>query len=316
MLAPGLNPLTGRPFTPRYHDILKTRRSLPVYGFLDRLLDAVKNNQTVVVEGETGSGKTTQIPQFLVADYARRGQKCVACTQPRRVAAMSIAQRVADEMDVRLGDEVGYSIRFEDNTGPQTMLKFMTDGTSAEWESCPMVLAVQCTSRGLAVRRYKNHRLFELDRRRYVAARGHVGPVFRAHVRHRAGRGARAHALDGRARPRGRRTPSRLRVPHIPSATTCVWRGRGYSEERVAAPPRGVAWIFRGDRRADRDANPSEPADDPRRSRWTSQPRHRDHISTESPLRSRGVAATTSPRNLHDVAAASRRRRDHVMSTS
>jgi len=128
LLAPGLNPLTGRPFTPRYHDILKTRRSLPVYGFLDRLLDAVKNNQTVVVEGETGSGKTTQIPQFLVADYARRGQKCVACTQPRRVAAMSIAQRVADEMDVRLGDEVGYSIRFEDNTGPQTMLKFMTDG--------------------------------------------------------------------------------------------------------------------------------------------------------------------------------------------
>ena len=88
----------------------------------------MKNNQTVVVEGETGSGKTTQIPQFLVKDYARRGSKCVACTQPRRVAAMSIAQRVADEMDVQLGEEVGYSIRFEDTTGPNTLLKFMTDG--------------------------------------------------------------------------------------------------------------------------------------------------------------------------------------------
>ena len=110
------------------HDILRGRKELPVYGFLERLLDAVKNNQTVVVEGETGSGKTTQIPQFLVKDYARRGSKCVACTQPRRVAAMSIAQRVADEMDVQLGEEVGYSIRFEDTTGPNTLLKFMTDG--------------------------------------------------------------------------------------------------------------------------------------------------------------------------------------------
>jgi len=125
--ASGLNPLTMRPWSGRYHSILAKRKELPVFGFLDRLLDAVKNNQTVVVEGETGSGKTTQIPQFLVADYAKQG-KCVACTQPRRVAAMSIAQRVADEMDVNLGDQVGYSIRFEDNTGPQTMLKFMTDG--------------------------------------------------------------------------------------------------------------------------------------------------------------------------------------------
>mmetsp|Transcript_4239 Transcript_4239/g.12510 ORF Transcript_4239/g.12510 Transcript_4239/m.12510 type:complete len:714 (+) Transcript_4239:205-2346(+) len=123
-----VNPVSGRPYSQRYHAILAKRKELPVYGFLERLLEAVKHHQTVVVEGETGSGKTTQIPQFLVADYARRGRRCVACTQPRRVAAMSIAQRVADEMDVRLGEEVGYSIRFEDNTGPQTLLKFMTDG--------------------------------------------------------------------------------------------------------------------------------------------------------------------------------------------
>ncbi|CAB1118542.1 unnamed protein product [Ectocarpus sp. CCAP 1310/34] len=89
----------------------------------------VKNNQTVVVEGETGSGKTTQIPQFLVeAGYGAIGEGCVACTQPRRVAAMSIANRVSDEMDVQLGDIVGYSIRFEIKNGPRTILNFMTDG--------------------------------------------------------------------------------------------------------------------------------------------------------------------------------------------
>ena len=86
-----------------------------------------------VLVGETGSGKTTQIPQWCV-DFALElpfgGQKRrgVACTQPRRVAAMSVAQRVANEMDVLLGQEVGYSIRFEDCSSPKTILKYMTDG--------------------------------------------------------------------------------------------------------------------------------------------------------------------------------------------
>eukprot|EP00658_Telonema_sp_P-2_P076881 TRINITY_DN6828_c0_g1_i5.p1 TRINITY_DN6828_c0_g1~~TRINITY_DN6828_c0_g1_i5.p1 ORF type:complete len:650 (-),score=117.59 TRINITY_DN6828_c0_g1_i5:192-2141(-) len=91
-------------------------------------IEAVRSSQVTVLVGETGSGKTTQIPQFMVDAGFCANRALVACTQPRRVAAMSVAQRVADEMDVQLGRHVGYNIRFEDVTGPETMLKYMTDG--------------------------------------------------------------------------------------------------------------------------------------------------------------------------------------------
>ncbi|GBG58980.1 hypothetical protein CBR_g24329 [Chara braunii] len=103
------------------------RKSLPIYGFKDELIQAVEDHQVLVIVGETGSGKTTQIPQYLhEAGYTKRGK--VGCTQPRRVAAMSVAARVAQEMGVRLGNEVGYSVRFEDCTSDRTVLKYMTDG--------------------------------------------------------------------------------------------------------------------------------------------------------------------------------------------
>ncbi len=125
-----INPWTGKAYSSRYQSILQTRLKLPVYKFQSKLLEAVAANQIVVIEGETGSGKTTQIPQFLVeVGYATPGKSCVGCTQPRRVAATSIATRVAEEMDVTLGKTVGYTIRFEDISDPnETVLKFLTDG--------------------------------------------------------------------------------------------------------------------------------------------------------------------------------------------
>ena len=91
--------------------------------------ETLAKNQTLILVGETGSGKTTQIPQFVVeAGYTNDGKMCV-CTQPRRVAAMSVARRVADEMDVNIGEEVGYSIRLPRKpTGPKTFMKYSTDG--------------------------------------------------------------------------------------------------------------------------------------------------------------------------------------------
>jgi len=124
-----VNPLTGQLFTERYKSILKARKRLPVFGFLKQFHEALRDRQVVVVEGETGSGKTTQLPAFLTLSLFSNGDnRMVACTQPRRVAAMSVAQRVAEELDVELGQEVGYSIRFEEVTSPKTRLKFMTDG--------------------------------------------------------------------------------------------------------------------------------------------------------------------------------------------
>lgn len=110
-----------------HQKILEGRKKLPVFPYREEFLAAVKDHQVLVLVGETGSGKTTQIPQFLhEIGYSELGK--IGCTQPRRVAAMSVAARVATEMNVKLGHEVGYSIRFENCTSTKTIIQYMTDG--------------------------------------------------------------------------------------------------------------------------------------------------------------------------------------------
>uniref|UniRef100_A0A8C4SN17 Pre-mRNA-splicing factor ATP-dependent RNA helicase PRP16 n=1 Tax=Erpetoichthys calabaricus TaxID=27687 RepID=A0A8C4SN17_ERPCA len=107
--------------------LLEQRQYLPIFAVRQQLLNIIRDNSIVIVVGETGSGKTTQLTQYLHEDgYTQYGM--VGCTQPRRVAAMSVAKRVSEEHGCSLGDEVGYAIRFEDCTSEKTVIKYMTDG--------------------------------------------------------------------------------------------------------------------------------------------------------------------------------------------
>lgn len=107
------------------------RESLPIFPMRSEIVETVRNNQFLVIVGETGSGKTTQIVQYLYEEgFADSGgsAKLIGCTQPRRVAAESVAKRVAEEVGTKLGQEVGYTVRFDDNTSNSTRIKYMTDG--------------------------------------------------------------------------------------------------------------------------------------------------------------------------------------------
>lgn len=105
----------------------KERWSLPIFSARGEIIKEFRNSDTIVLIGETASGKTTQIPQFLLKS-GLGSPGCIGCTQPRRVAAITVAQRVAAELDVPLGDRVGYCVRFEDCTSDKTRIKYMTDG--------------------------------------------------------------------------------------------------------------------------------------------------------------------------------------------
>ncbi|MBT62868.1 MAG: ATP-dependent RNA helicase HrpA [Puniceicoccaceae bacterium] len=129
-----------------------TERSLPVPSYSEELpihqrreeiVRTIRDNQVVVIAGETGSGKTTQIPQFLLeCGLGKKG--FLGCTQPRRVAALSVAQRIAEELGVQYGHEVGAKIRFTDQTQAHTVIKVMTDGILLnELQDDPMLRAYE-----------------------------------------------------------------------------------------------------------------------------------------------------------------------------
>ena len=120
-----INKFTGKVYGKDYYKLLQKRMTLPVWSSKKQILDLVEKNRIVIIQGETGSGKTTQIPQFLLEAGYYGG---IVCTQPRRVAAMSIAKRVSQEMDVELGEQVGYTVRFDDKTSKNTLIKYVTDG--------------------------------------------------------------------------------------------------------------------------------------------------------------------------------------------
>ncbi|CEP60213.1 RNA helicase LALA0_S01e05600g [Lachancea lanzarotensis] len=110
--------------------LLKVRSTLPVFKYKNDIMKHLEANPIVILIGETGSGKSTQIPQFLLdkLSNSKQGSKRIAVTQPRRVAAINLATRVAQEYGCRLGDRVGYSVRFDNKSSNKTKLKYLTDG--------------------------------------------------------------------------------------------------------------------------------------------------------------------------------------------
>ena len=111
----------------KYLTIREQRESLPIFQYKEELRKKIGSNRIIIIVGETGSGKTTQLTQYLAEwGYAKYGR--IGCTQPRRVAAMSVAMRVSLEFGCKLKEEVGYLIRFEDKCSEKTIIKYMTEG--------------------------------------------------------------------------------------------------------------------------------------------------------------------------------------------
>jgi ATP-dependent RNA helicase DHR2 len=124
-------PKTNNPLHNKKIKLLESRKKLPIWARQQDIKKALQENDVLVLSGETGSGKSTQLPQFLLE--SKWCTKCIAVTQPRRVAAISLARRVAEEMGTPLGNsspasKVGYSVRFDDSTSPSTRIKYLTEG--------------------------------------------------------------------------------------------------------------------------------------------------------------------------------------------
>ncbi|XP_034942957.1 3'-5' RNA helicase YTHDC2-like isoform X2 [Chelonus insularis] len=110
-------------------DVVQFRKSLPIYSSREKILQAISSYQVVVIAGETGCGKTTQVPQYILEHCQQKNQVCrIICTQPRRLSAVSMAERVAFERDEKIGQTFGYQIRLESRVAPKTILTYCTNG--------------------------------------------------------------------------------------------------------------------------------------------------------------------------------------------
>lgn len=110
-------------------DVMNFRKSLPIFKSREEILNALNNYQVVIIAGQTGCGKTTQLPQYILEHYQQKHQPCrIICTQPRRLSAVSVAERVAYERDEKIGQTFGYQIRLESRVAPKTLLTYCTNG--------------------------------------------------------------------------------------------------------------------------------------------------------------------------------------------
>lgn len=110
-------------------DLIVPRKKLPIYQYRENILETIEKNQVIVISGETGSGKTTQVPQYLLEDACLKQKGCrIICCQPRRLSAISVAERVAVERNEAIGQAVGYQIRLESRTSPTSNLIYCTNG--------------------------------------------------------------------------------------------------------------------------------------------------------------------------------------------
>ncbi|KAG5596422.1 hypothetical protein H5410_037654 [Solanum commersonii] len=115
--------------TPNMRQITLQRSKLPIASFKDAITSTIESNQVVLISGETGCGKTTQVPQFILDHMWGKGETCkIICTQPRRISATSVSERISAERGESVGDTVGYKIRLESRGGKQSSIMFCTNG--------------------------------------------------------------------------------------------------------------------------------------------------------------------------------------------
>ena len=226
---------------------------LPVSGRRDELREAIRDHQVVVVAGETGSGKTTQLPK-LCLELGRGLEGMIAHTQPRRLAARTVAERIASELGTELGGAVGYAVRFTDRSRPETRLRLMTDGLLRRRDPArPHAAPLRHGDRRRGARAQPQHRLPARPPRADPpeAARPeadhHLGDDRSAPLRAALRRGRPGRSRSPAARTRSRSATARSRTPRISTATRRDAIGDAV-EELLREPPGDVLVFLSGER--------------------------------------------------------------------